>query len=228
MANAEHGLRALAVEGPMLMEKLYAIPDRSINESLKLVEVAVSMLEEVWRRPQVSVVDGCGRTDFEAEKARERINDSWSSRRRCSRRRAPPRRDGGQHGGGGAEARKSGIGGGGACADRARKRTDIEAATIVHARTELQLLAHNADPFHDLSCRDGGDITTLRNAVRDAIFRCARRASLEPVLERVGLPAELGMFLDVRRPADVLIEEAMASPSDSAIAAPLIAATPLA
>lgn len=53
-----------------------------------------------------------------------------------------------------------------------------------------------------------------------------RRARLEPILERVGLLAEPGMLLDLRRPADVLIERAIATPQ--AAGAPLAASMSLA
>ena len=62
--------------------------------------------------------------------------------------------------------------------------------------------------IHDRSCTFGGDVVLRHNLVRDLIFEFARRALLNPILERVGLLAEPGVLLDLRRPADVLIEGA--------------------
>jgi hypothetical protein len=75
--------------------------------------------------------------------------------------------------------------------------------------------------IHDRSCTSGGDITIRHNAVRDVIFRFACRGRLDPVLERVGLLAEPGMLLDLRRPADVLIEGALNSQAGAPGASPL-------
>ena len=47
------------------------------------------------------------------------------------------------------------------------------------------------------------------NAVRDLIFAFASRGRLGPILERAGLLSEPGVLLDLRRPADVLIERAL-------------------
>lgn len=41
------------------------------------------------------------------------------------------------------------------------------------------------------------------------MYRFARSAWLAPVLERLGSLAEPGMLLDMRRPADVLTEQAL-------------------
>ena len=59
------------------------------------------------------------------------------------------------------------------------------------------------------SCTAGGDITLRHNTIRDIIFAFAARGCLRPVLERAGLLAEPGVLLDLRRPADVLIEGAL-------------------
>jgi hypothetical protein len=64
--------------------------------------------------------------------------------------------------------------------------------------------------IHDLSCTCGGDIVARHNAIRDILFEAARRGDLKAVLERVGLLSEPGMLLDLRRPADILIEGALA------------------
>ena len=44
------------------------------------------------------------------------------------------------------------------------------------------------------------------NSVRDIIYELARRARVDPQLERAGLIVEAGMFLELRRPADVLAQ----------------------
>jgi hypothetical protein len=76
--------------------------------------------------------------------------------------------------------------------------------------------------IHDRSCTSGGDIVIRHNAVRDLLFSFAQRGQLHPVLERVGLLAEPGILLDMRRPADVLIEGALNTvpgvPGSSAVA----------
>ena len=59
---------------------------------------------------------------------------------------------------------------------------------------------------HALSCVAGGDILLRHNEVRDIIFKFARRGNLRPTLEKAGLLAEDGVFVNLRRPADVLIE----------------------
>eukprot|EP00973_Karenia_brevis_P039155 5408177-Karenia_brevis.AAC.1 len=60
--------------------------------------------------------------------------------------------------------------------------------------------------IHDLSCTCGGDITLRHNHIRDIIFAYAKRAALRPQLEKAGLLHEPGIFLQMRRPADVLVE----------------------
>lgn len=72
-------------------------------------------------------------------------------------------------------------------------------------------MVRDARGIHDRSCTGGGDITMRHNAVRDLIFAFAARGFLKPVLERVGLLSEPGVLLDLRRPADVLIESALNS-----------------
>jgi hypothetical protein len=73
--------------------------------------------------------------------------------------------------------------------------------------------------IHDQSCTCGGDINIRHNEVRDLIHGFAQRGQCRPVLERVGLLAEPGVLLDMRRPADVLIEQALSnSPDTSAYA----------
>lgn len=67
----------------------------------------------------------------------------------------------------------------------------------------------------DLSCSHGGGTTSRHNAVRGAIYRFALRARLELILERVAFLVELGILPDVRRSADVRIEQAIATPKAS-------------
>jgi hypothetical protein len=45
------------------------------------------------------------------------------------------------------------------------------------------------------------------NMIRDIIFKHASRAHLNPELERTGLLADPHVLIDLRRPADVMIEE---------------------
>ena len=71
--------------------------------------------------------------------------------------------------------------------------------------------------IHDLSCTAGGDLLNRHNAVRDVLFAAARRGNLHPVLERAGLLNEPGLFLEMRRPADVLIEGALLGPGSSTL-----------
>jgi hypothetical protein len=68
--------------------------------------------------------------------------------------------------------------------------------------------------IHDLSCTVGGDILTRHNSVRDDIYGFARRARVNPKLEKAGLLSEPGVFLELRRPADVLIEGALRGARD--------------
>ena len=60
--------------------------------------------------------------------------------------------------------------------------------------------------IHCLSCTGGGDIVLRHNDVRDIVYSFAGRARLQPQLEKAGLLAEPGIFLELRRPADVLVE----------------------
>ena len=60
--------------------------------------------------------------------------------------------------------------------------------------------------IHCMSCTGGGDSITRHNDARDIIYHFAKRASLRPQLEKAGLLQEPGIFLELRRPADVLVE----------------------
>ena len=59
---------------------------------------------------------------------------------------------------------------------------------------------------HPCSCMSGGDVTTRHNAVRNTIFRYSGRGLLHPELEKMGILDEPGVLVDLRRPADVLID----------------------
>ena len=59
---------------------------------------------------------------------------------------------------------------------------------------------------HDLSCTSGGDIIHRHNAVRDLVFDLARRARVQPQLERAGIFTDPVLHLHLRRPADVLVQ----------------------
>ena len=59
------------------------------------------------------------------------------------------------------------------------------------------------------------------NAIRDAIYRFALRAKTNPELEKAGLLAEPGMLLDLRRPADVLIEGVMRTDHAATLLSPM-------
>ena len=54
----------------------------------------------------------------------------------------------------------------------------------------------------------GGDPVHRHNAVRDHVYELARRAHVDPLLEKAGLlanPGAYAVFVDLRRPADVLV-----------------------
>lgn len=80
-----------------------------------------------------------------------------------------------------------------------RMRLGVASSTAAaNAACSFCGVARESLGLHALSCTLGGD---THNTVRDAILNFARRARLEPVLERVGLLPEPGRFLDLRRPA---------------------------
>ena len=61
--------------------------------------------------------------------------------------------------------------------------------------------------IHDRSCTAGGDMISRHNMIRDIIFKYASKAHLNPELERTGVLADPHVLIDLRRPADVMIEE---------------------
>ena len=60
--------------------------------------------------------------------------------------------------------------------------------------------------IHCLSCTVGGDLIARHNDIRDLLFSFAERGLLNPLLERAGLLQEPGLFMQLRRPADVLAD----------------------
>ena len=58
---------------------------------------------------------------------------------------------------------------------------------------------------HDRSCVSGGDNVCRHNAVRGLVYEFARRANVDPHLERSGIFAGPGLRVELRRPADVLV-----------------------
>lgn len=59
---------------------------------------------------------------------------------------------------------------------------------------------------HCLSCTCGGDLLLRHDDVRDILHSLAQRGLLQPSLEKAGLLSERGVFVNLRRPADVLVE----------------------
>ena len=58
--------------------------------------------------------------------------------------------------------------------------------------------------LHAMSFTAGGDIVCRHNLVRDIIFHYCLRARLHPQLEKPGLLEDDSIFVNLRRPADVL------------------------
>ena len=65
---------------------------------------------------------------------------------------------------------------------------------------------------HDRSCMSGGDNVCRHNAVRGLVYEFARRANVDPQLERAGIFADPGLRVELRRPADVLVTMAREQP----------------
>ena len=64
----------------------------------------------------------------------------------------------------------------------------------------------------------GGDVVTRHTAVRDLVYELARRADVDPRLERAGVLADPGLYVELRRPADVLVTMARrAGPTEPAV-----------
>ena len=60
--------------------------------------------------------------------------------------------------------------------------------------------------IHSSSCMAGGDAVLRHNSVRNIVFNFCRRANLRPELEKAGVLDEPGVLVDMRRPADVMVE----------------------
>ena len=60
---------------------------------------------------------------------------------------------------------------------------------------------------HAISCMSGGDVLLRHNRVRNAIFRYACRGRLNAELEKSGILDEEGVFVDLSRPADIMVED---------------------
>ena len=60
--------------------------------------------------------------------------------------------------------------------------------------------------LHALSCCAGGDMVLRHNSIRDILFHYCLRARLRPELEKVGLLDDEYVTVNLRRPADVLVD----------------------
>ena len=60
--------------------------------------------------------------------------------------------------------------------------------------------------IHCMSCTVGRDVIARPDDVRDVLFSFANRGQFSPVFEKAGLLQEPGVFLQMRRPADVLLD----------------------
>ena len=65
---------------------------------------------------------------------------------------------------------------------------------------------------HPASCMAGGDVTLRHNLVRNIVYRYSVWGQLNAELEKAGVLDEYGVFVDLCRPADVMID-AMDGPS---------------
>ena len=69
-------------------------------------------------------------------------------------------------------------------------------------------LARDAWGVRYRSCTVGGDIALRHSAVRDLVCEMARRADVDPILERAGILLDPSLRTELRRPADVLVHMA--------------------
>ena len=65
--------------------------------------------------------------------------------------------------------------------------------------------------IHAASCTAGGDISFRHDKVRNILFRFCCREHLRPELEKAEVLDDEGVFVDLRRPADVMINGFLAS-----------------
>ena len=66
---------------------------------------------------------------------------------------------------------------------------------------------------HPASCMSGGDVTLRHNLVQNIVYRYSSRAQLNAELEKAGVLDDYGVFVDLCRPADVMIDSLDASGS---------------
>ena len=90
---------------------------------------------------------------------------------------------------------------------------------VVEGWTACRLCGMTMDTkgIHCLSCTVGGDLISRHNDVRDLLFKFASRGQFNPILEKACLLQEPGVFLQMRRPADVLLEVGTNSGSNRSV-----------
>jgi hypothetical protein len=59
---------------------------------------------------------------------------------------------------------------------------------------------------HPASCMAGGDVNLRHNLVRNIVYRYSARGQLNAELEKAGVLDDYGVFVDLCRPADVMID----------------------
>ena len=59
---------------------------------------------------------------------------------------------------------------------------------------------------HPASCMAGGDVTLRHNRMRNIVYRYGSRGQLIAELEKAGILQEDGVFVDLCRPADVMVD----------------------
>ena len=64
----------------------------------------------------------------------------------------------------------------------------------------------DAKGVHAASCMSGGDVLLRHNRVRNIIYRYGGRGQLNAELEKAGILDEDGVFVDLCRPADIMID----------------------
>ena len=67
--------------------------------------------------------------------------------------------------------------------------------------------------WHSLSCMAGGDAIYRHNLIRDIIHSFCIRARLNPELEKAGLLQDESLVVNLRRPADILVDHGVQSRS---------------
>ena len=64
----------------------------------------------------------------------------------------------------------------------------------------------DAKGVHAASCMSGGDVNLRHNRVRNTLYRYGGRGQLNAELEKAGVLDEDGIFVDLCRPADIMID----------------------